>query len=317
MTRSYKSPFTSCLIISGLAISLVSCRQGPAQSEGKVAMNDETNTNKRQARQVSESFRDYWYAGDAELTTYKLEQARYGEIREGQAVLIYVTEPFLKKAQVKADEHHADNTPVLKLNTTKNFLTGIYPYSIMTSSFYGVQDDQHALKLSLSVQEWCGHVYTQLNNREKFEIESHSYFEKEGDQRVALPKSALEDEIWNKIRINPEDLPVGSFTMLPSLEYIRLSHLPFRAYDVIAKVSITGDLKTYELNYPDLERTVKISFGNDFPYPIEKWSESAKSGFGPNAKMLTSKAIKMKTLKTAYWRQNGNKDVFLRDSLGL
>ncbi len=317
MKPLFKIPFTYCLLLIALLFTMESCKQSPKENEDNMVMNDDNDLNNRHARPVSDDFQAYWYAGDAEVTSYKLEQARYGEIRKGHSVLIYVTEPFLNEAQVKADEHHSDNIPVLKLNTTKKFETGIYPYSIMTSSFYGVRDDQHAIKLSLSVQEWCGHVYTQLNNRETFEIDSYSYFEKDGDQRVELQKSALEDEIWNKIRINPEELPVGSFKMLPSLEYIRLSHLPYKTYDAVANVTTDGALTTYELSYPELERTLKISFKSAFPYLIEKWDESAKSGFGPSAKMLTSSAVRMKTLKTPYWRQNGNKDVFLRDSLGL
>ena len=76
---------------------------------------------------LAEEFKKYWYNGTAEITSYKLEQARYGEIREGSAVMIYVTEPFLPEQQVKADNSHKTNIPVLKLNSTKNYITGIYP----------------------------------------------------------------------------------------------------------------------------------------------------------------------------------------------
>ena len=127
---------------------------------------------------LSKEFKAYWYNGEAEITSYKLEQARYGEMRSGTAVMVFVTEDFLPKEQVKADTYNEKNTPVLKLNSTKNFNTGIYPYSIMQSTFYPVANNQHALKISASVQEWCGHVYTQLNNRNDFEVTSHSYFQK-------------------------------------------------------------------------------------------------------------------------------------------
>ena len=56
------------------------------------------------AYKPNQQFKDYWYAGKAEITSYKLEQSRYGELRDGKAVLVYVTEPFLPKAQVKADQ---------------------------------------------------------------------------------------------------------------------------------------------------------------------------------------------------------------------
>ncbi len=40
----------------------------------------------------SQDFNDYWYDGKAEITSYKLEQARYGELHEGYVVLVFVTE---------------------------------------------------------------------------------------------------------------------------------------------------------------------------------------------------------------------------------
>ncbi|MGB2691994.1 MAG: septum formation inhibitor Maf, partial [Thermodesulfobacteriota bacterium] len=42
----------------------------------------------------SEEFKAYWYDGKAEITSYKLEQARYGELHEGYAVMVFVTEDF-------------------------------------------------------------------------------------------------------------------------------------------------------------------------------------------------------------------------------
>ena len=85
-------------------------------------------------------FNEYWYAGLAEVSGYDLLQSRYGEIHEGKAAMIFVTEPFSKKKQVKLDnpgQAGKDNTSVLKLNSTRKFLTGIYPYSMMTSVFTG------------------------------------------------------------------------------------------------------------------------------------------------------------------------------------
>jgi len=268
-------------------------------------------------KELSGDFKNYWYAGDAEITSYELQLARYGEIREGKAVLVFVTEPFLKDKQVKADGNNPDNIPVLKLNVTKKYLTGIYPYSIMTSTFYPVHDNQHALKVSFSAQEWCGQVYAQLNNREKFNVISHSYFEGEADQDFKLEKTVLENELWNKIRVSPETLPVGDLKTIPSLEFIRLSHKELKPYESTASLSIGDSVSTYQITYPELERTLKINFTTAFPHSIESWSDSFTSGFGEKAKQMTSTATKIKTLKTPYWQQNGNKHLSLRDSLGL
>ena len=265
------------------------------------------------SEKLSKAFKSYWYAGEAEITSYKLEQVRYGEIREGNAVLVFVTEDFLPKEQVKADNYSKENTPVLKLNATKNFNTGIYPYSIMQSTFYPVSNNRHALKISASVQEWCGHVYSQLNNRDTFEIKSHSYFQSEADQDFKLEKNSTENQLWTQLRINPESLPLGNITIIPSLEYIRLSHIQLKAYKAIASIE-TGN---YTIYYPELNRTLKINFNTSFPYDILGWKETSKQGYGANAKTLTSKATKLKTIKSAYWGKNSNADEGLRETLRL
>lgn len=263
--------------------------------------------------ELTKPFKDYWYNGEAEITSYKLEQARYGEMRDGNAVLVFVTEDFLPEKQVKADNYDERNIPILKLNTTKNFNTGIYPYSIMQSTFYPVSNNQHAIKISASVQEWCGHVYTQLNNRDNFEISSHSYFQNEADEDFSIHKTHTENEIWTKLRIDPKSLPVGEISMIPSLEYTRLKHKKVKAYKAITTLG-NG---TYSISYPELNRTLKISFNADFPYEIFGWEESFSSGFGPSAKVLTTKASRLETIKSAYWSKNNNSDEVLRATLKL
>lgn len=306
------------LVISG-PIFFISC-EVKASSNGSEIVDAESlknNSETAKPNPLSLEFKDYWYSGEAEITSYKLEQARYGELRDGHAVLIFVTEPFLANKQVKADGNNPDNIPVLKLNSTKKYFTGIYPYSIMSSSFYPVKDNQHAIKISSSIQEWCGHVYAQLNNREDFEYEAHSYFEGEADQEFKMEKNILENELWNKLRINPIGLPQGELEVIPSLEYIRVAHKEIKPYKAIASLTEKDGISSYSLTYAKLDRILTINFSTAFPHTIESWSDEYKSGFGANAKILTSRATKIKLLKTPYWQQNGNKDQILRDHLGL
>lgn len=265
------------------------------------------------AEALSKDFSDYWYAGEAEISSYKLEQERYGEIRDGKAVLVYVTEDFLPEKQVKADNYNKDNIPVLKLNATKKFNTGVYPYSIMQSTFYPVSNNKHAIKISSSIQEWCGQVYAQLNNRDDFEITSHSYFQSEADQYISIKKDITENELWTKLRVNPKSLPTGRIEVIPSFEYLRLRHGKFEAQKATAKLTEN----TYQLFYPDLKRTLTITFNSESPYDILGWEESAPAGFRPNSKTLTTKATKIKTIKSAYWGKNTNADENLRETLGL
>ena len=79
-------------------------------------------------RSEDPAIRAYWYDQGAEISSYDLNQSRYGQQHQGHAVMIYVTEPIDTVGQVKSDNPNAETTiPGLKLNATRRFLTGIYP----------------------------------------------------------------------------------------------------------------------------------------------------------------------------------------------
>lgn len=304
------------IFISILILFLGSCNSSDEKNTSKETTSKITTSGKENPRNISKEFKDYWFSGRSEITSYQLMQERYSEIREGTAVTIFVTEDFLPDAQVKANHISEENIPVLKLNLTKKFNTGIYPYSIMNSIFSPISTTGHALKLSSSVQEWCGQVYMQLNNRKEFEIQEHSYFEGEGDQKFTLPKTWLEDELWNLIRINPEELPTGDLKIIPSLEYIRLRHVKTKEYNAFANLKQGDSITVYTLNYPDLQRQLKLFFKNNFPYEIEKWEEVNGSDKNDTVRLRTT-ATKLKRMKIDYWNKNQNEFAPLRDSLGL
>ncbi|MFD2833952.1 septum formation inhibitor Maf [Gramella sp. AN32] len=266
---------------------------------------------------LTEEFKDYWFSGEAEITSYDLQQSRYGENREGETVMIFVTEDFLAEEQVKANSGSASNIPVLKLNATKNFVTGIYPYSIMQSDFFPLNGEENAIKISTSIQEWCGQVYMQLNNRSNYKISSHSYFEGEADQDFTVPKAHLENDLWLKLRIAADSLPVGDFKMIPAFEFLRLKHIPVQAYDAFGEYYSEDSLNIYQVEYSEIKRKLKIFYRPYFPFTIEKWEESYESGFGENAKMMTSTGVKKARLKIDYWNKNAKIDISLRDQLKL
>lgn len=280
---------------------------------------DRETATKQSDEKISVDFKEYWYQGNAEITSYQLEQARYGEIHKGHAVLIFVTEHLSHKTQIKTDAPGTTDTPVLKLNFTKKFNTGIYPYSMMTSSFVPVDDlKKHALKITTSSQEWCGHTYTQLNNRnKKYNVVSHSYFDDEGDQAFSIAENWLEDEIWAKLRMNPDLLPIGKVMMVPATFYVRLMHKELKAYQSITTLTKDANKAVYTINYPELKRAISITYNTTFPYEILGWEETYQSGWGKDAKQLTTKATQLKSLKSAYWSKNSVIDEKLRKELGL
>jgi hypothetical protein len=269
---------------------------------------------------ASDDFRKYWYQGKGELTRYSLEQARYGEIHKGDAVLIFVTEPFLTDKQVKLDSGKSPSAvSVLKLNLTKKFYTGIYPYSLMTSIFSPVDfQKQRTLKVTSSTQEWCGQTYSQLNFRNNgYHALLHSYFQDEADQDLNLKGNWLEDEIWTRIRLAPETLPVGDLEIIPALQFVRLGHVDLKVEPAKAARKRDGNIETYTVQYKNLKRTLTIRFDATFPYAIQSWEEKSPGGFGPNAPMLTTKAVKTNTLLLDYWNKNSVADAPLRKKLGL
>ena len=249
--------------------------------------------------QLSQTFKNHWFDGFAEISSYELTQSRYGQQRIGKAVLIFVTEDFLAKEQVKANQKSKTTIPVLKSNRTKNFLTGIYPYSIMSSSFSSLRKKHPLVKTVASIQEWCGQSYLQLNAREKENtLISHSYFEGEADQNLTLPKTINEDELWNLIRFNPKNLPVGEFYLLPSLEIIRLNHIEPKAVKATASLQAGN----YTLYIPSLQRSLSIQFDPNFPYTIEGWEEK----YDHKGEQYTSTAKRIYTERRQYWQENNN-----------
>ncbi len=268
-------------------------------------------------------FDAYWNQGKAEITSYNLNQARYGEMRDGEAVLIFVTEEFSKSKQVKLDHTFIPNdmkVPVLKMNMTKRFHTGIYPYNMMLSSFVatgGVAPWQ-ALKVTASIQEWCGHVFSQLNLRnDHYQYQLHSYFESDGEIDRPVNRYMTEDAVWNLIRINPEALiQSDSIMIIPNLLYTRLMHIDLKPY--LARTShllLDSGNRVYHIEYPELKRSLYIEYEIVPPYAITKWSEEYKDGFGENAKVLTTTATKKKQLVLDYWTKNKNLDDSLRLAL--
>lgn len=175
-------------------LSIHSCLNINATEEKQhLKINCSINNNHRV---VKEEMKEYWYDGKAEISSYNLKQIRYGEIHEGTVVLIYVTEPFSKKHNTKADYANTDNIPILKLNTSKKLNTGIYPYSMMNSTFFPFNTGNTSLKISASIQEWCGMTYTEISNNGKnlcFNLDS--YFENASFKNKTNKIELSEDDI--------------------------------------------------------------------------------------------------------------------------
>lgn len=314
-------PFSKFLPLF-ILILCFGCTESNGQTNGDNAAAKPTSSQSKLAptkpAPLPEAFNDYWFSGEAELTRYALSQSRYGEIHEGDAVLIFVTEDFRTDRQVKYEGGSREGVaPILKLNFTRKFITGIYPYSMMTSVFSPVNYNQPTLKTSTTSQEWCGHTFDQLNYRNGgYEGQLRSYFQEEGDREYELPAAVLEDGLWTTLRLNPEALPTGEIEVIPSATFLRLRHLEHQVMKATATLSEVENaelsdqpLRQYRLAYQGIPRVLEITFERAFPHTIVAWSEQDQS--------LTTRAVRTHSIKSPYWSKNGNQDRALRKELGL
>jgi len=179
------------------------------------------------------AFDEYWHDGKAELDGYRWTGSRYGETRDGWAVMVFVTEPFSRSKFVKVEDPRqdsADTFDALKLNLIREFQTGIYDYNTMTSVFDRSVDFE-PVKITFSSAEWCGHVFQQLLFRDNQIEETYlSYFENESGARTfpRIGGGLAEDNLFILLRgLRRDFLPAGeerSFPFIPGAFHRRVTH---------------------------------------------------------------------------------------------
>ena len=83
-------------IFSFLPFLLLSCYENKGEQSSLDSLKGKYSVN------YNNEFQDYWMNGTAEINFYSLKQNRYGQVREGGSVLLFVTEDFNVQKQVKA-----------------------------------------------------------------------------------------------------------------------------------------------------------------------------------------------------------------------
>ena len=263
-------------------------------------------------------FASYWYQGTAEINVFDLQQSRYGERRQGKAVMIFVTEDFSKSKQVKLDapeDRPSDAQKVLKLNMTRDFVTGVYPYHTMLSIFTPVYEESPAPKLTASVTEWCGQSFTQLNYKSgKYTAKQFSYFESEGDLESKLDGQA-EEELFTLLRLNPNLVPLGNVTLIPSLIFQRFAHIPLKPEQAtISRKMIGSDQAELIVVYGEIGRKIAVRYQQLFPYEITGFTETWTKA---NGQQEVTTATRTHLRQMPYWKQNEQVYESLRKELGL
>jgi len=278
-----------------------------------------------------DEFWKHWGDNRAELSGYDLTFRRYGTLRQGVAVAIFVTETFSNSVRVKSDpgKHpKSDEFPVMKLNLVEDFATGIYDYNLMTSSFVALtpvngRPAGSLTKISFSSQEWCGNVYSQvLFDASSARLTSHSYFDGEADQSrsIPVPAGALPADailLWARGLAAPP-LRRGESREVPllrSLETSRLNHVSLEVERATLRreagpARVTVPAGTFEVE----RRTVEFAGGPTWrvaveaaePHRIVEWETSD----GQKASLLASERLQ-------YWKLNGEEGKSALAKIGL
>ena len=249
--------------------------------------------------------------GKAEVSGYDLFMPRYGELRHGRAVAIFVTEPYSKSSNVKVDHFEASNPDhqiVLKLNLVRKFQTGVYDYSLLTSVFADPDAGFRPHEVSFSSQEWCGHVYEEtVATPTGWKVRTESYFEGETKTAEVEGLDVLpEDALLIRLRgLRSATLPTkgGPLRLLSSATQRRLLHRPALAYETDLSYSettrdVTVPAGTFATRTATYKRENGKSCGFDlevsYPHRIIGWSCED----GEVAKLTGTERI-------PYWNLNG------------
>ena len=269
-----------------------------------------------------------WYDGLAEVNGYRWRGSRYGELRTGEAVAIFVTETHGADEHVKVEQpeqHRGETLTVLKLNLVRDFQTGIYAYDTMSSVFADVRD-LRAVKQSFSSSEWCGHVFELLDVRgRELRLAVRSYFEGESVD-ATLPLKAdglLGDDLLVWLRgLRGHVLAPGESRRVPYLTDPFERRLRHRAASwgelAVAREKELVDARVpagtfravvYRLEASDGRRGV-VRIEEAQPHRLLGWAWERDGEVLDSAELTGSKRIR-------YWELHAEGQEALRKDLGL
>lgn len=270
--------------------------------------------------QAPPGFWEHWGDGRGELTGYRLTQPRYGELREGEVVLVVVTETLDAAERVKSDRDRG--TPVLKLNEARDFRTGLYDYNGMLTTWLALDGSLPRglpVRSRFSLQEWCGHAFEDLvveDEGTRLRTTVNTYFEGEsgatelvleGEVLAADAMPLLVRELAGELIGAGEERPVG---WVPSSLSRRLHHRELVRQQATLRRSepttlldgSTGHITTVEAP----EGTWRWHVADDAVNSLVGWE-------GPDGE----RAVRTGSLRRAYWRDSREGDEGLRAALGL
>lgn len=316
-----------------LAVVTVACSPGAPPpgdafpAEGRALFTDLASVVRlpeHPVRGASSEFWEWWGDGHGELSGYRLTLDRYGEPREAELAMIYVTEPHDRRSWIKDDDVRSpDRVEVLKLNVNVSFLAGIYPYAVMTSVFAPVDrfrdEGFQPVRIVHSAQEWCGaYSHRVWPGPDRLRSLRLSYFAGEDERIAEVPvdrTTLYEDALFIQLRELDGAFAGGgdwNGTLVPRLWRVRAGHgdpAPVPARITRGEgVRETPDgpvpVTRFRIEAGDYASTVDVE--REWPRRILGWTTST----GEEAELQGS-------VRLPYWELNRLGDESHREALGL
>ena len=273
-----------------------------------------------------------WSDGKAEINGYAVTHPRYGDVRPGEAILIFVTETMRHDARVKTDTERVDSFPVVKLNAVLDFQTGIYDYNIMTSTFVPLSGETPrgvATKSTFSMQEWCGNTHAEIRATHEFgepvsglSFHTSHYFDDSPVENadLSIPENAvMADALPVLVRglagsfIAPGD--TMNAELLPRLVDVHTRHTAVDWQSSQLTRSLNSEITEVPAGrYATHTVTIKQSDTTVLAYHVEAAPPHrliAWDGANGERGELTG------SIRAKYWHQNRLEHAALRNQLGL
>jgi hypothetical protein len=249
-------------------------------------------TPKAVAQEPSETaeFKAYWPIRAkpvrSETTTYQLWQLQGRDTLEGTATLTFRVVNFRTDEQLIAttDEGLARAVPVLA--TERRWRIGEEGTSTSVFTPFGDLRFPNTLKVSASVQDLGEHHYRQISYRNNgYQVRTQTDRETNVPSEYATDEALLEDELWNRIRLNPAALPTGDLRLLssagaahhpkPAEATATLDTARGAAWSRLVGATDTRQaVIAYRIDYKADKQSLTIYFGAMFPYWIVGWEQT-------------------------------------------
>ena len=128
-------------------------------------------------------------------------------------------------------------------------------------------------------------------------------FENNNEDTCSLKATYTEDDLWNRIHIDPQTLPLGKISMIPSLEQI-IANYPPQALSATAQLNLQinddgSEWYRYTLRYPETGRTLEFTIQSEQPYQLLHFRQKSQDNPKGQTEFFLSPCVPISGMENA------------------